>query len=498
MELSPRSQQNPPELEVIGEQSTPRSTDQDSEENQCQTSVFREPLVAENKKCAVEHEHFTDLPGGEEKEKDRDGSSQEQMEVDNTEQCHGPFSCVEPSTASAKKQRTAEKKKCATEHVDVTHLPGGEKDRDGIVPDRVKDKDDDLDSSQEKKPWAAEKKKCATEHADVTHHSFKKPWTAKKKRCATEHVDVTHLPGGEKDRDGFSLENVEVDNGNTKDKDKEDDLDAFQEKMEVGPSFALAKNPWGAEKKNAVQHEDVTHLLGEEKEEEDRNGFFQENKEVDNTEQCYKPSTAQAKQRQQQQQLKQQLQLRLQQPASHPQPGTTSSQPQPPFRRIYQYPNHALWFFPPNISQSKFEGRTSSNACTFIALLMGKLFSVTRNATVNIRNETSSPQVWLRIVSTAIREGNRVHDDVTGGEAINFSVDEAIRDLDHDGCIGKTELRQTLDVGFTNEGSDGPQASLSYHLGRLSHEASNIAALVIVCYRFFVFSFNGPQIPTNI
>lgn len=111
---------------------------------------------------------------------------------------------------------------------------------------------------------------------------------------------------------------------------------------------------------------------------------------------------------------------------------------------------------------------------------MGKSFSVTRNATVNIRNEPSSPQVWLRIVSTAIREGNRVHDDVTGGEAINFSVDEAIRDLDHHGCIGKTELGQTLDVGFTNEDSDGPQASLSYHLGLLSHLASNIAALVIV------------------
>ena len=39
------------------------------------------------------------------------------------------------------------------------------------------------------------------------------------------------------------------------------------------------------------------HLLGEEKEEEeeDRNGFFQENKEVDNTEQCHKTSIAQAK-----------------------------------------------------------------------------------------------------------------------------------------------------------------------------------------------------------
>ncbi|XP_015749199.1 PREDICTED: uncharacterized protein LOC107328973 isoform X5 [Acropora digitifera] len=159
MEPSFRSQQNPPELEVIGEQSTPRSTDQDPEENQCQTSVFREPLVAENKKCAVEHEDFTDLPDGEEKEEARDGSSQEKMEVDNTEQCHGPVSCIEPSTAPAK-QRAAKKKKCATEHVDVTYLPGGEKDRDGIVPGRVKDKEDDLDSSQEKKPWAAEKKMC--------------------------------------------------------------------------------------------------------------------------------------------------------------------------------------------------------------------------------------------------------------------------------------------------------------------------------------------------
>ncbi|XP_015749196.1 PREDICTED: uncharacterized protein LOC107328973 isoform X2 [Acropora digitifera] len=206
MEPSFRSQQNPPELEVIGEQSTPRSTDQDPEENQCQTSVFREPLVAENKKCAVEHEDFTDLPDGEEKEEARDGSSQEKMEVDNTEQCHGPVSCIEPSTAPAK-QRAAKKKKCATEHVDVTYLPGGEKDRDGIVPGRVKDKEDDLDSSQEKNPWGAEKKK------------------------------------------------------------------------------------------NAVQHEDVMHLLGEEKEEEeeDRNGFFQENKEVDNTEQCHKTSIAQAK-----------------------------------------------------------------------------------------------------------------------------------------------------------------------------------------------------------
>ena len=53
-------------------------------------------------------------------------------------------------------------------------------------------------------------------------------------------MDVTHLPYAKKDRDGFLLENVEVPD---RDKDKEDDLDGSQERMEVGvePSATLAK-----------------------------------------------------------------------------------------------------------------------------------------------------------------------------------------------------------------------------------------------------------------
>ena len=58
-------------------------------------------------------------------------------------------------------------------------------------------------------------------------------------------MDVTQLPDAEKDRDGFLLENVEVDNRTVPDrgKDEEDDLDGSQEKMEVGvePSATLAK-----------------------------------------------------------------------------------------------------------------------------------------------------------------------------------------------------------------------------------------------------------------
>lgn len=60
-----------------------------------------------------------------------------------------------------KKPRAAKKKKVATEHVDVMHLLDAEKDRNGIplenveidnhtVPDRDKDKECDVDVSQEK------------------------------------------------------------------------------------------------------------------------------------------------------------------------------------------------------------------------------------------------------------------------------------------------------------------------------------------------------------
>ena len=58
-------------------------------------------------------------------------------------------------------------------------------------------------------------------------------------------MDDTDLPDAKKDRDGFPLENVEIDNRTVpdRDKDKEDDLDGSQERMEVGvePSATLAK-----------------------------------------------------------------------------------------------------------------------------------------------------------------------------------------------------------------------------------------------------------------
>ena len=66
-----------------------------------------------------------------------------------------------------------------------------------------------------------------------------------------------------------------------------------------------------------------------------------------------------------------------------------------------------------------------------------QIFSVNNNATVNISNEPSSPPVQLGILRIAIQTGNSVHDSVTGGQPINFSVNEAIVHLD--GGIGKPQ-----------------------------------------------------------
>ncbi|KAK2546670.1 hypothetical protein P5673_033718, partial [Acropora cervicornis] len=123
---------------------------------------------------------------------------------------------------------------------------------------------------------------------------------------------------------------------------------------------------------------------------------------------------------------------------------------------------------------------------------MGKSFSENKNATVNIRNEPSSPQVWLRILTSAIERGNGVHDRVTGGQPINFSVQDALRLPYLE--LGRTRIEKPLDVGFTNEDSQVPQSSLSFHLGRLSHENSNIAALVIVSEMTICFVARGGKL----
>ena len=119
--------------------------------------------------------------------------------------------------------------------------------------------------------------------------------------------------------------------------------------------------------------------------------------------------------------------------------------------------------------------------CTFY----GKVFHVNSNATANVRNEPSSCPLLLGILSISIQAGNSVHDSITAGQPINFPVDEAIMHLD--GSVGQIKVEETLDIGFTNENPLVPQSSLSFYLERLSHEPSNVAAVVIVNHMTICF-----------
>ncbi|XP_067025099.1 uncharacterized protein [Acropora muricata] len=189
-------------------------------------------------------------------------------------------------------------------------------------------------------------------------------------------------------------------------------------------------------------------------------------------------------QRQQQQQQQQQLQLpRLKQPAS---------QPQSSVRCIERGQKHVIQFLHPDISQSTFPKKKKSFACTFIALWMAMLFCVYYNVSVN---EALSDLVLLEIICRAILVGNSVHDRVTHGKPILFSVHEAIRHMTYpNDVIGKTCVWRTWLTRFTNENSQEPLSSLSYFLRLLPHLASNIAALVITNHMTICFVARGGKL----
>lgn len=150
--------------------------------------------------------------------------------------------------------------------------------------------------------------------------------------------------------------------------------------------------------------------------------------------------------------------------------------------------NNTFSFLPDEISQSTFQGRTSSSGCTPIAVCLGKLFKENSNATVDINNKPSPEPLWLNIFRTAIQAGNNEHDRVAGGKAgVLCSVVGAIWHLN--GRIGKTEVKTILNVGFTNK-----NPSLTFYLGFLSHEATNTAALVVVDHMTICFVARGGKL----
>ena len=84
------------------------------------------------------------------------------------------------------------------------------------------------------------------------------------------------------------------------------------------------------------------------------------------------------------------------------------------------------WLFPNNVSQSTIDGRTSSNACTFIALCFGSNYHQSSLPTPTVGQPLSF--LWQEAVIEAIRTGNQMYDESNDHEdnGINVPVDAAV------------------------------------------------------------------------
>ncbi|XP_044182670.1 uncharacterized protein LOC114965394 isoform X2 [Acropora millepora] len=396
----------------------------------------------ENQKNTTKTIHFelkVENPGGEEEE---DGCSQEEVNVSHHDLLINAVikSNNARGASSGAEGSSVQESQGVSNHGDLLSSAGIDDSGASSAP---RDKEDD------QKPWPpAERKNVPTENADHTRNeevdhdgdvimrsddrAAKKPLTVEQGKEPTKHVDDTCI----KDCDGDVVMKVD--------------------------------EPWPPAERKNVPTENVDDTCNE-KVDHDGDVIMRGDDRAAKQQQQQQMQQQQPQQMQQQQM--QQYLLRLQQPT------TTSLQPQSS-GCIFHHQNDALWFFPFEISQSTFQGRLSSNACTFIAVLMAILFHANNNATANNSNEPSFAQVWLDILCRAIEAGNSEHDRVTGRRPIKFSVHHAIKHLK--GRICEAEVEAPLDVSFIYETSQEEQSCLSFNLERLSDEDSNIAAFVIV------------------
>ena len=143
---------------------------------------------------------------------------------------------------------------------------------------------------------------------------------------------------------------------------------------------------------------------------------------------------------------------------------------------VLRFGNIKFWLLPISISQSTLNGRQGSNACSFIALLMSKAFYANQHHLSFGPSNDLSP-VWILVIKGCIQSGNNCHDRVTGGRAINFTIQDAAHHLG--ASMVNAQLEEPFDLTFVCENPQLSQSALSYYLQRLTHE-QHLSALVII------------------
>lgn len=92
-------------------------------------------------------------------------------------------------------------------------------------------------------------------------------------------------------------------------------------------------------------------------------------------------------------------------------------------------------------SQSNIQGRTGSNACAFIALIMGKIWI--RGSLLWPRGDCL-PESWRKSLVEAMIKGNKIHDDLFDHQAVDLEVEDAVSLADNE--CGVQRVGQQIDI----------------------------------------------------
>ena len=119
------------------------------------------------------------------------------------------------------------------------------------------------------------------------------------------------------------------------------------------------------------------------------------------------------------------------------------------------------------------------------------LLSLSLNVTTG-RNERGQEKGVVNSSSGGVaKASSRYTDTLTGGRAINFAVDEAVRQLRQ--SLGEIQIEDLFDIPLTSENTDVPQSSAAFYLQRLTQEA-NLSAILIITDMTICFVAHGANI----
>ena len=134
--------------------------------------------------------------------------------------------------------------------------------------------------------------------------------------------------------------------------------------------------------------------------------------------------------------------------------------------------NVTTWHFPPAYSQSTLNGRTGSNACTFIALVLCKLHLASPELP---RPHHPLSLTWVFRMVQGMEIGNKFYDSYSAGNPVMFGVRETAQKVQ--GSLGIVSLGPELPADIIRQ--PVATANLTYHIQQASMMKQTTSIFII-------------------